>query len=234
MKNQEQNQATPRREFLESLTIGMASLGVITLAAPLKAETKTNLPLEVNLDDPDAWFNGIKGKHKVVFDAPHPNGIFPFAWPLVFLMTNSMTGTPEKDSSVVVVLRHDAIAYAFEDRLWSKYKFGEVFKADDPKTNAPSMRNPFWKPMAGDFKVPGVGEISIGINDLQAKGVMFCVCGMAMTVFSSAVAQGMNLNAEDVKKEWMAGLLPGIQVVPSGVWAIGRAQEKGCAYIFAG
>ena len=44
----------------------------------------------------------------------------------------------------------------------------------------------------------------------------------------------MNLKAEDVKKEWVSGLLPGIQVVPSGVWAIGRAQEKGCAYCFAG
>jgi intracellular sulfur oxidation DsrE/DsrF family protein len=31
-----------------------------------------------------------------------------------------------------------------------------------------------------------------------------------------------------------AGLLPGIQIVPSGVWAVGRAQEHGCQYCFAG
>jgi intracellular sulfur oxidation DsrE/DsrF family protein len=55
-----------------------------------------------------------------------------------------------------------------------------------------------------------------------------------MTVYSTALAQGMKQNPEEVKKDWMAGLLPGIQVVPSGVWALGRAQEKGCAYIFAG
>jgi hypothetical protein len=47
-------------------------------------------------------------------------------------------------------------------------------------------------------------------------------------------AQATNQKPEDVKKEWVAGLLPGIQLVPSGVWAIGRAQEKGCAYCFAG
>jgi intracellular sulfur oxidation DsrE/DsrF family protein len=47
-------------------------------------------------------------------------------------------------------------------------------------------------------------------------------------------AQAMSLSPEEVKKEWVAGLLPGIQIVPSGVWAIGRAQEKGCAYCFAG
>jgi intracellular sulfur oxidation DsrE/DsrF family protein len=29
-------------------------------------------------------------------------------------------------------------------------------------------------------------------------------------------------------------LLPGVQVVPSGVWAVGRAQEKGCGYCYAG
>jgi intracellular sulfur oxidation DsrE/DsrF family protein len=27
---------------------------------------------------------------------------------------------------------------------------------------------------------------------------------------------------------------PGIQVVPSGVWALERAQKHGCAYVFAG
>ena len=39
---------------------------------------------------------------------------------------------------------------------------------------------------------PGLGNIDIGINELQARGVMFCVCDTAIRVFSSAVAQGMN------------------------------------------
>jgi intracellular sulfur oxidation DsrE/DsrF family protein len=29
-------------------------------------------------------------------------------------------------------------------------------------------------------------------------------------------------------------LIPGVQVVPSGVLAVARSQEKGCAYCFAG
>ena len=36
------------------------------------------------------------------------------------------------------------------------------------------------------------------------------------------------------KKDWISGLLPGIQVVPAGIWAINRAQEHGCSYCFAG
>ena len=41
-------------------------------------------------------------------------------------------------------------------------------------------------------------------------------------------------DAAAVKKEWLGAVLPNIQVVPSGVWALGRAQEHGCTYCFAG
>jgi intracellular sulfur oxidation DsrE/DsrF family protein len=44
----------------------------------------------------------------------------------------------------------------------------------------------------------------------------------------------MNLNAADIKQEWVKGLLPDVEVVPSGVWAVGRTQEHGCSYCFAG
>jgi hypothetical protein len=44
----------------------------------------------------------------------------------------------------------------------------------------------------------------------------------------------MKMKAEDVYNEWKSGLLPGITIVPSGVWAVGRAQEYKCAYCFAG
>jgi intracellular sulfur oxidation DsrE/DsrF family protein len=149
-------------------------------------------------------------------------------------MTNEMTGTQSKDCSVVVVLRHASIGYAMEDRLWAKYKLGEVFKANDPETSQPATRNPFWKPKAGAYKVPGIGEVFIGINQLQENGVMFCVCEAAMTVYSAAIAGGMKLDAAEVRKDFVSGLLPGIQPVPSGVWALGRAQAHGCGYIFAG
>lgn len=219
-----------RREFLGNIAAGAAAIGMLTIPEPVKAVPS----MFQDMADADTWFNQIKGKHRVVFDATRPHEVMPFAWPRVFLMTNQATGSAEKDISVVVVLRHDAIPYAFEDRLWTKYGFGEMFKADDPDTQKPSMRNPFWKPKAGAFSIPGFGVVPIGINELQASGVMFAVCDAAMTVYSAVAAQKMNMNAADVKKDWQAGLLPGIQVVPSGVWALGRAQEHGCAYIFAG
>jgi intracellular sulfur oxidation DsrE/DsrF family protein len=149
-------------------------------------------------------------------------------------MTNMATGTPEKDTTIVVVLRHSAIPYAMNNELWKKYNFGEVFKVEDPVTKAPAVRNAFWMPKPGDFKVPGLGNVEIGINELQKKGVLFCVCDTAMTVYTAALAEGMKADAAALKKEWASGLLPGVQIVPSGVWAIGRAQEHGCSYCFAG
>lgn len=224
-----------RRDFLGAIAASAATIGMATIAAPVAANAKTISENFTNPDDPEEWFKQIKGKHKVVFDVTQPHEIFPFAWPRVFLMTNEMTGTPTRENSVVVVLRHSAIGYAMEDRLWSKYNFGQVFHAPDPVTKTEAAtRNPFWKPKTGDFKVPGVGAVAIGINELQDSGVLFCVCDVALTVYSTAVAEGMKMNAAEVKKDWVSGLLPGIHVVPSGVWAIGRAQERGCGYIFAG
>jgi len=232
MESNETNKNNPRRQFLGTIASGVAAFGLSSIVSPLAAHAENNF--SGNAGDPDEWFKQIKGKHRIVFDVPQANEIFPFAWPRIFLATNAATGTPEKDCSVVVVLRHTAIPYAMEDRLWSKYNFGEVFKINDPKTKKPSTRNPFAKPQQGDFKVPGLGVVHIGINELQESGVLFCACNMALTVYSAAVAETMNLNAADVMKDWLSGILPAIQVMPAGIWALNRAQEKGCSYCFTG
>ncbi len=231
-----QNRPASRRDFLGKLAGTAALLGMSNLPLMANGETRPTDDNSVGgLADPDEWFKtNIKGKHKIVFDAPEPKELFTFAWPLVFLLTNKGTGTDEKDCSVVVVLRHNAIPYALGDPLWAKYKFGEMFKINDPRTMAPATRNPFWDTKPDDFKMPGIGPVPIGIKDLQASGVLFCVCNMALTVFSAAVGMKTNQDGAAVLKEWVAGLIPAIPPMPSGVWAVGRAQEYGCSYCFAG
>lgn len=234
MITNETNEGTNRRNFLGTLATGAAAIGLTTIAPTLNSFAGETKFVPSSDGDPEEMFKKITGKHRIVFDSPHPHEIFPFAWPRVFLMTNEATGTKSTDCSVVVVLRHASIGYAMEDRLWAKYKLGEMFQANDPETSKPSLRNPFWKPKEGAYKVPGVGEILIGINQLQANGVMFCVCSAALNVYSAVTAQTLNLKHEDVKNDFISGILPGIQQVPSGVWALGRAQKYGCGYIFAG
>jgi hypothetical protein len=231
-----QNRPASRRNFLGKLAGTAALIGMSNLPLAATAETIHHIdPEGKDLADPDEWFTtNIKGKHKIVFDSPEPKEIFTFAWPLVFLLTNKGTGTDQKDCSVVVVLRHNSIPYALGDALWAKYKLGETFKINDPRTGAPATRNPFWDTKPDDFKVPGIGAVPIGIRDLQASGVLFCACDMALTVFSAVVGMKTNQDGAEVKKEWVAGMIPSIPAMPSGVWAVGRAQEHGCTYCFAG
>ncbi|MBD0331025.1 MAG: twin-arginine translocation signal domain-containing protein [Chitinophagaceae bacterium] len=232
--NNNQSSKNSRRNFLGTLATGAAAIGLSTVSPLTAGAKKITEDFQTPGDDPEAWLKRITGKHRVVYDAPEPNGIMPFAWSRVFLITNEMTGTKTGNNTVVVVLRHESIPFAMEDKLWVKYKFGEMFKINDPATGKPAVRNAFWKPQVGDFKVPGLGNVAIGINELQDSGVIFCVCNMALTVYSAVAADQMKLTAADVHKEWRSGVLPGIEIVPSGVWALGRAQEKGCGYIFAG
>jgi intracellular sulfur oxidation DsrE/DsrF family protein len=147
-------------------------------------------------------------------------------------MTNEATGATEKDCTAVVVLRHSAFLYALQDNMWAKYKLGEMQKVMDPQTKALAVRNPFWKPKADDFSAPGLGNVALGIPELQSMGIMFCVCNMALTVFSAVVAGNTNQQPAAVLKEWQDNLIPGIPPMPSGVYAVGRAQEHGCGYCY--
>jgi hypothetical protein len=218
-----------RRDFLGKVTGAAALMGVASLVNPAKASDSIR-PFSGNADDPEEWFKGVKGKHRLVFDCTEPKQIFPFAWPKIYMMTNAATGAPQADCTAVVVLRHDAIPFALQDSMWAKYKLGEMFKIDDPQTKAAAVRNPFWKPKPDDFSAPGIGVVQLGIPQLQTEGIMFCACGMAITVYSAVAAGNTKQDPATVKKEWLDNLIAGIPAMPSGVWAVGRAQEHGCGY----
>ena len=218
-----------RRDFIGKVTGAAALMGVASLVNPAKASDSIR-PFSGNSDDPEEWFKGVKGKHRLVFDCTEPKQIFPFAWPKIYMMTNAATGAPQADCTAVVVLRHDAIPFALQDSMWAKYKLGEMFKIDDPQTKAAAVRNPFWKPKPDDFSAPGIGVVQLGIPQLQTEGIMFCACGMAITVYSAVAAGNTKQDPATVKKEWLDNLIAGIPAMPSGVWAVGRAQEHGCGY----
>jgi intracellular sulfur oxidation DsrE/DsrF family protein len=218
---------THRRGFLGSVAATAAAVGLGSLVPEaLVAQPAPGVP---GVDDPqlDAWLNKITGKHKQVYDMPEFNGGVGFAWSRVFYMTNE--GVPEKDLSVVVILRHEALPLAMTDAMWAKYKFGEVFKVTDPETKAPAVRNFMYKVPPGKLPLP-----AMSIDDLMASGALLGACNMAIKFYSGQVAKSMNMAAEDIAKDWVANLIPGVQVVPSGVWAVNRVQERGCTYCFAG
>jgi hypothetical protein len=216
---------THRRGFLG--TVAAAAAAGLASLTPLRLEAKPRAAASKGIDASfETWLNRITGKHKMIFDAPEPNGGMAVVWPRVWLNGNNENyGTKDADNSTVIVLRHAAIPMAMQDALWAKYQLGEVFGIKEG--DAPAVRNIYAKPLP--LPLPGTGA-----EALLASGALIGVCNVALTVYSGMVAQKMGMDAAAVKAEWVAGLLPGVQVVPSGVLAVSRAQEKGCGYCFAG
>lgn len=216
-----------RRNFMGAVMLGATASTLSALGNPAFAGiTDFNV---TQMNQADDWFKKIKGTHRIVYDGSYPHKGFPIIWNWAFYLSNNETGSTDDDITAMTVLRHDGIPFAFNSSLWEKYPLGELFhvkKADGTNYE----RNPYYEPQEGDFPLPGIQ----GIKDMQARGAMFCVCNLAMSVYSGAIAKQMELDPKETYEEWKAAVLPGIQIVPSGVWALGRAQENGCGYIFAG
>lgn len=216
-----------RRWFLTHAATAAAGFGVIQVASNAKA---ADASASSGGTDFVRWLDRIKGQYRQVYDMPEPNNGFGLTWSHVFLLTGAQGyGLPESELGVVVVLRHSAIPIALNDAMWDKYKLGEVFKINDPATKAPATRNPFANIKPGDLPVPDAA-----VEKLIARGVLMSVCNMAITVYSGRVAKQSGLQPDAVRQDWLANVISGVEVVPSGVVAVNGAQARGCTYCFAG
>ncbi len=214
---------TQRRNFLRTVAAGAAVVGIPWTAAERAFAAE---PDESADPISDAWLDRIKGKHRQVFDAVSAND----GWAAVFATTlmDSYNWQNVKDSAVtpVVVFRHMGMPLALRDEIWEKYKIGEFLKINDPKTNAPATRNVFHENIAMH---PG-----FTYEKLIERGAVIVACNVALTVFSGMTAQQAGVPADQAKKEWTAGLLKGVSLAASGVYAVNRSQERGCTYCYAG
>lgn len=224
----EQKTSNTRRNFISAMAMGVTASSISILTNPIYANDSRFFPTQ--LDDADAWFKKIKGTHRIVYDGASPNSGFPIIWNWAFYASNNGTGSKDKDITAMTVFRHSAIGLAFSDVIWEKYALGAALKINDASTQKPSLRNPYYEPKNGDFPLP----IIDGIKKLQERGALFCACDLATKKYTQTLAEKMNLNPAEVYTDWINHLLPDIQLVPSGVWALGRAQENGCGYIYAG
>ena len=225
------NDLNSRRSFLSAMVLGTAATSLAAFTNPLQAALPTLPDIDrTSANDADKWFEKVKGTHRIAYDGSTHHDGFPIIWTWAFYLSNNETLTVDQDMTAVCVLRHSGIPFAFKSSLWEKYNLGAVFEINDKSTGLPSKRNLYYEPQVGDFPLPGID----GIKRMQERGAMFCVCNLAIKVYSAVVAANMGLDSNTVYQDWIDAIHPGIQLVPSGVWALGRAQEHGCGYIFAG
>jgi hypothetical protein len=212
----------PRRGFIGTVAAAAAGLGMVgLLPGSASADATASSAADPQLE---AWFGKLQGKHRVVFDAPAVNSGMPMVWPRVYLLT--MKGTyPNDQATAMVIARHEGLPLALTDAIWAKYHLGEMFNVKNG--DAPATSNPF-------ANITTLPLPDLGTAGLLKTGVLIGACDVALTMSSGAAAQKMGLDPKVVKAEWVAGLFPGVQVVPSGVMAVARAQEFATSYIFAG
>jgi intracellular sulfur oxidation DsrE/DsrF family protein len=75
----------------------------------------------------------------------------------------------------------------------------------------------------------------MAVDKLKPRGATFVVCNVAHTVVSGMLGQKAGVAPDVARAEFEKGLIPGFMLVPSGVLAVHRAQEKGkCSYCYAG
>ena len=209
----------PRRTFFGRLAGGMA-LGLAGLVStPARAQ-----PAAAPSDGPH-WPGELNGRHRQVVDIYGINGGHPLDFAYTFVATSGPPGAAVS----VVVLRAGALPLALGNAMWAKYKIGDAFKIIDPETKAPAVKNPFLHPKPGIMHVDAAA-----IDRLLASGTVFGACNVALHGMSKALAGNAGVGADDAAKEWAANVVPGITIIPSGVWGLNRAQEGGCTYCSGG
>lgn len=221
-----------RREFLETLALGGVALAVGACATSSRA-SEVPLPAAppAAKEGPwdSSWLDQLTAKHKQIFDiSSYADGGGLFYAKNYFNAHRDAFGTTFPDVQAVLGIHGDAYPIVFSDAIWAKYDFGRRVKATDPRTRKPALRNVLWQPREGEEMY------EYSVNALQPRGAKFILCNNVLRFVTRTLAGETHATYEATRAELIAGLLPGVTVVPAMVVALGLAQEHGCAYVYAG
>ncbi len=220
-----------RRDFLRQLTLATAAVGGGAIVSPLGAE-ELNRAAD-RFGAPSAawdmsWVDQVqRAQYRAVFDSPTLSD--GAALDLAAGIQDNFKEVYGSDDGVrmVIVMRQLGQVMAFNDDLWNRYGIGEDRKVNDPLTKQPARRNPYLKVM------PGEPDWAAGskLESLHARGAIFLVCNRASMNFAAGAAERTKNDVEQVRNDVRNGLVPGATLMPTGVFALVRAQNAGCAYM---
>ena len=220
-----------RREFL-----GQAAAGALFGAMPLSLREITRLAAAeppVSQEQWDlTWVNRVTGKHKAIFDVPEiESGYGVWRATLWTNQYNQVLKVAPRDLSAVVVLRHNGIWLAMQQAFWDTYGVGKEKNVLHPVTQQPTDRNPVLL-ASSRGEVPEMFD-AVALDKFIGRGGIALGCALAFDEVVESVKAKDKVNDDEARKRAMAGLVPGVTLQPSGVFAAIRAQEAGCTYLRA-
>jgi intracellular sulfur oxidation DsrE/DsrF family protein len=182
----------------------------------------------------DNWLDEVPGTHRIFFDTVTPEGFGD----AVFYANNYLDASARSDGidaaslAVVICARHHSTAFAYSDAVWAKYgvPLAERDHFTDPKTSKP--------PVVNVYQASGYGTLlrnnGVTLDTILKRGVRLAVCQLATRGRSALIARQTGGKADEIYQELVSNLVPNARIVPAGIVAVSRAQERGYTFVCAG
>jgi intracellular sulfur oxidation DsrE/DsrF family protein len=216
-----------RRSFLSNLGVAASAAGATFAAgsAGVHAQTPGDGHWQAARHPQDDWFDQLPGKHRFFFDTTTPDRLedaIQFSGNY-YSANKGAYSLENADLAVIVGMRHRSAPFAFNDAMWAKYGPTLAKRAEfvDPKTKEMPKVN-FYTP-----KAPPEPARARGLANLMSLGVQFAICNLSTRAISGLIADATGQKTDDVYKEITANLIDRARLVPAGIVAVNRAQERG-------
>ncbi len=214
-----QSQTRAARRYPAPRFTSGAVHGCVTRSATLRGQA--------SVIDLDGWIDRMPGRCRQIYDMPELNCGMGLAWSWANLIAGKANDASDDDLGILIVLRHNTVALALEDWVWSQYRLGELFDICDPETGRPAVRNPYWfKP--GRLPVPDAG-----LAQLVRRGVQVTVCSRSIVHHCGILARKVGVDPVRVARDWIDAVHREIYIAPSGLAVCNSAVARGCTYVFA-
>lgn len=225
------SQPQERRQFITRFNTGLAALAAMAGLAKAQQKPASTARWEPVRHDKDDWLD-IPAKHRVVIDATDPDGVGDaLLWGSNIFRTNkSAYGVENSDMAVVIVLRHNATAFGYNDAMWAKYgaPLAARSKMEDPKTKQPPKLNIY---NSADYReLPSMGNTLEGVAKL---GGLFAICSLSTRGYAGVIARATGGKVDAIVAELESNLISSARMVPAGVITVTRAEERSYALVRA-
>lgn len=228
--------SSTRRQFLDSLAMGAAVVGASAAIPSALAAMPSRLTGEFRHDIAQGawdtrWPAKLTGRVKTVFDVPEvESGYGVWRASIWARQYEAVLGTPMRELSTALVLRHNAIVLAMQQGFWDKYGIGAVSKATHPLTSEPTGRNPA---LLGAADGVGAPYDAFALPKFLERGGVALACDLALQDMVAIIAKADGVTEAAAKEQAVRWMAPGVILQPSGVFAVLRAQQEGALYIRA-
>jgi hypothetical protein len=226
----EQTAGTGRRDALRHLAGGalaLVAMGSAACAPAASAGSPAPQPVRTSAFDM-SWLKRIDRRRRTVFDTNDVMGGAGLAFVASYLQgARDAYGDP--DASTVLVHRHTSVPIVLGDDIWRRLGLGESLKLKDPTTGEVAQRNPFIGYQKGDkFTMTGPDAT---LDALMKGGTIVVACNRALSGYAGMLASKEKIDRARAQQDVMSAVVPGVYVVPNGIFGVCAAQEAGCGYI---